>query len=44
MNPQDYSDTTRARQGVAQGRMRYVLAFSLAAAIIGMGVAWMLIR
>lgn len=44
MNPQDQTDTTRARQGVAQGRMRYVLAISLSAAIVGMGLAWLLIR
>ena len=44
MNPQDQSDTTRARQGVALGRMRYVLAISLGAAIVGMGLAWLLIR
>lgn len=44
MNPQDNNDTTRARQGVMLGRMRYVLAFSLSAAIVGMGLAWLLIR
>ena len=44
MNPQDKSDTTRARQGETTGRMRYVLAISISAAIIGMGLAWLLIR
>jgi hypothetical protein len=44
MNPQDQNDTTRARQGEAQGRMRYVLAISLGAAIAAMGLAWVLIR
>ena len=44
MNPQEQNDTNRARQGENKGRMRYVLLISISAAIIGMGLAWMLIR
>jgi hypothetical protein len=35
--------TTEARQGVTPGRLRYVLGFSLALAIIGMVAAYMVI-
>jgi hypothetical protein len=35
-------DTTAVRQGETLGVMRWVLAISLGAAALGMGVAWLL--
>jgi hypothetical protein len=35
--------TTEARQGVTPGRLRYVLACSMALAVIGMVVAYIVI-
>jgi hypothetical protein len=35
--------TTEARQGVTPGRLRYVLAWSMALAVIGMVVAYIVI-
>lgn len=44
MHPKEDNDTTRARQGVTVGRVRFVLAFSLSAAIVGLGLAWLVMR
>lgn len=44
MNPQDQSDTNRVRQAEGKRGTRNVLIISLSAAIIAMGLAWVLIR
>ena len=35
--------TTKVRQGITLGVMRWVLGISLTAVVIGMGVAWLLL-
>ena len=41
-NPEDLS-TDEIRQGVTGHGVRYVLAISLGAALIGLGLAWVLV-
>lgn len=40
--PTAQNDTTAVRQGETLGVMRWVLGLSLGAAVLGMGVAWLL--
>jgi len=40
--PPRLDETTAVRQGQTLGVMRWVLALSLAAAVLGMAIAWML--
>ncbi len=41
-NPEDLS-TDEIRQGVTGNGVRYVLAISLGAALVGLGLAWVLV-
>jgi len=42
--PDARTDTTKVRQGITLGVMRWVLGISLSAVVIGMGVVWLLLR